>query len=54
MSPSVKKIPIGLARVRKEIAPPGKVFKSKKDEQRKRAKDELRRELKESFKRKSI
>ena len=54
MSPPAKKIPIGLARLRKEIPPPGKVFKSKKDEQRKRAKAELRRELKESFKRNSI
>lgn len=54
MSPSAKKIPLGLARVRKELPPPGKVFKSKKDEQRKRAKDKLRRELKEFFTHKSI
>ena len=54
MSPFAKKLPVGLARLRKALPPPGKVFKSKKDEQRKRAKDKLRRELKESFTRKSI
>lgn len=48
-----QRIPPGLARVRKEIPPPGKIFKSKKREQRKRAKEELRQELKESLPRKS-
>ncbi|MDP9129034.1 MAG: hypothetical protein M3N35_01485 [Candidatus Binatota bacterium] len=46
MSPSEKKIPIGLAKVRKELPPPGKILKSKKDVLRKRAKAELSRELK--------
>jgi hypothetical protein len=45
----VKKIPIGLARVRKELPPPGRIIKSKKTKRRKRAKDELREELKGSF-----
>ena len=53
MNPSAKKIPIALARVRKEIPPPGKIFKSKKTERRKRAKEELRQELRESLTRKS-
>jgi len=44
-----KKISIGLARVRKEIPPPGKIFVSKKHEARKLAKEQLRRELKESL-----
>jgi hypothetical protein len=48
LSPSLKKIPIGLARVRKEIPPPGKIFKSKKTEGRKRAKEKLRREIQEA------
>jgi hypothetical protein len=48
LSPAAKKIPPGLARVRKELPPPGKVLKSKKDGLRKRAKAELRRALKES------
>jgi hypothetical protein len=38
------KIPSGLARVRKEIPPPGKVFESKKSKQ---GKAELRRQLME-------
>jgi hypothetical protein len=42
-----KKIPSGLARVRKEIPPPGKIFESKKSKQRKRGKAELRRQLME-------
>lgn len=46
MSPVAKKIPIGLAKVRKQLPPPGKILKSKKDLLRKRAKAELRRELK--------
>jgi hypothetical protein len=41
-----KKIPIGLARLRKALPPPGKVVKSKKDVLRKRAKAELSRQLK--------
>ena len=41
-----KKIPIGLARVRKELPPPGRIIESKKAKRRKRAKDELREELK--------
>jgi hypothetical protein len=48
-----KKIPPGLARVRKEIPPPGKIFKSKKSDQRQRRKVELRQELKEHPPRKS-
>jgi len=40
-----KRVPIGLARVRKELPPPGKIFKSKKTESRKRAKEKLQREL---------
>ena len=47
MSPAPKKIPIGLAKVRKELPPPGKILQSKKDLLRKRAKAELRREFKE-------
>ena len=47
MSPAPKKIPISLAKVRKELPPPGKILQSKKDLLRKRAKAELRRELKE-------
>ena len=46
MSPSAKKIPIGLAKVRQELPPPGKILKNKKAVLRKRAKAELRRELK--------
>jgi len=49
LSPAPKKIPIGLAKVRKELPPPGKILKSKKDLLRKRTKAELRRELKESL-----
>jgi hypothetical protein len=48
-----KKVPPGLARVRKEIPPPGKIFKSKKSDQRKRSKEELRQELKKATLRKS-
>lgn len=46
MKTTVKKIPIGLAKVRKELPPPGKVLQTKKDAQRRRAKAELRRQLK--------
>jgi hypothetical protein len=44
-----KKIPQGLARVRKAIPPPAKVFKSKKSETRQRSKKDLRQQLKESL-----
>jgi hypothetical protein len=47
-----KRIPLGLARVRKELPPPGQIFKSKKKDNRKQSKAELRRELQESFLRK--
>jgi hypothetical protein len=44
-----KTIPPGLARVRKEIPPPGKIFKDKSKKSRKRSREELREELKESL-----
>jgi hypothetical protein len=47
-----RRIPRGLARVRKELPPPGKIFKSKKKDNRKQLKEELRRELQGSFLRK--
>jgi hypothetical protein len=50
---SSRKVPLGLARVRKEIPPPGKVFESKKSDRRKQAKEDLRRELKETLPHKS-
>jgi len=46
LTPSSKRIAPGLARVRKELPPPGRIIESKKAEQRKRAKEKLRRELK--------
>jgi hypothetical protein len=49
LSSSAKKIPLGLARVRKQLPPPGRIFKSKKTEQRKRSKERLRRELNETL-----
>ena len=49
MSLAVKKIPIGLAKVRKQLPPPGKTLKNKKDVLRKRAKAEVRRALKEQL-----
>jgi len=49
LSPLAKKIPIGLAKVRKELPPPGKILQTKKDVLRKRAKAELRREIKEQM-----
>jgi hypothetical protein len=49
LSPSAKKIPIGLAKVRKELPPPGKILQNKKDVLRKRAKAELRREIKQQL-----
>jgi hypothetical protein len=48
----IKRIPPGLARVRKELPPPGQIFKSKKKDGRRQSKAELRRELQESFLRK--
>jgi hypothetical protein len=48
-----KKIPPGLARVRKELPPPAKVFKEKRKDTRKRSKEKLQRELRESLPRKS-
>jgi len=47
LSPISKRIPRRLALVRKELPPPGKIFKSKKADRRKLAKELLRRELKE-------
>ena len=45
-----KRVPQGLARVRKELPPPPKVFKSKKAASRRQLKEDLRKELKESQK----
>jgi hypothetical protein len=39
----------GLARVRKELPPPGKIFKSKKKDNRQQSKEKLRRQLRESL-----
>lgn len=44
-----KRIPQGLARVRKELPPPAKIFQSKKKDNRKNWKEKLRRELQESL-----
>lgn len=44
----IKRIPPALAQVRKELPPPGKIFKSKKDESRKRAKEKLHQEFKKT------
>jgi len=41
-----KRIPPGLAKVRKELPPPARIFKSKKDESRKRSKEKLCQEFK--------
>jgi hypothetical protein len=46
-------MPPGLARVRKELPPPGKIFKSKKKDNRQQSKEILRRELRESLRPKS-
>jgi len=46
---AAKKVPPGLARVRKEIPRPGKIFASKRTISRKRAKENLRRELEDSI-----
>jgi hypothetical protein len=48
-----KKISPGLARVRKEVPPPSKIFRSKKNVQRQRRKAELRQELKANLSRSS-
>ena len=53
MSPASKTIPIGPARVRKELPPPGKIFKSKRKDSRKRAKEKLQREVDETLPRQS-
>jgi hypothetical protein len=45
----IRRISLGLARVRKELPPPGQIFKSKKEDNRKQSKADLRRELQESF-----
>jgi len=49
LSRAAKKIPIGLAKLRRELPPPGRIMKNKKDVLRKRAKAELRRALKEQL-----
>ena len=53
MTAAPKRIPPGLARVRKELPPPGKIFKSKRNISRKQAKEKLQKELKESVQHKS-
>ena len=45
----IRRIPLGLARVRKELPSPGQIFKSKKKDGRKQSKAELRRELQDSL-----
>jgi hypothetical protein len=45
----IRRIPLGLARVRKELPPPGQIFKSKKKAGRTQSKAELRQELQESL-----
>jgi hypothetical protein len=40
-----KRMPPGLARVRKQLPPPGKIFKSKNKDNRQQSKEKLRREL---------
>jgi hypothetical protein len=45
-------MPPGLARVRKELPPPAKIFQSKKKDSRKNWKEKLRRELQENILRK--
>ena len=42
-----RRVPPVLARVRKQLPPPGRIFKSKKAESRKRAKEKLYQELRE-------
>jgi hypothetical protein len=53
LSPTVKKISASLARVRKELPPPGKMIQSKKSQWRKHAKEELHQELKLTLRRDS-
>jgi hypothetical protein len=53
LSPTVKKSPAGLARVRRELPPPGKIIQSKKSQRRKHAKEEPRQELKLTLRRDS-
>jgi len=43
----IRRIPQGLARVRKELPPPAKIFRSKKKDNRKQRKEKLRRDLQE-------
>jgi hypothetical protein len=43
-----KRIPPGLAKVRKQLPPPAKIFKTKKDESRKQAKEKLHQEFRKS------
>jgi hypothetical protein len=49
LTATTKKIPAGLAKVRKAMPPPGKIFKSKHTDSRKRAREKLQRELEESL-----
>ena len=42
-----KRVPLPLKRVRKAIAPPGRIFENKKTYHRKRAKSELEQRLRE-------
>jgi hypothetical protein len=46
-----RRVPPGLARVRKELPPPVKVLNSKKSESRHHAREKLRREIEELPKR---
>jgi hypothetical protein len=48
LNKSPKRVPLALAKVRKELPPPAKVFKDKHKETRKRSKETLRQGLKES------
>jgi hypothetical protein len=42
-------MPPGLGRLRKELPPPGRIFKNEKKDNRKRSKEKLRREWRESL-----
>jgi hypothetical protein len=44
-----KRIPAGLAQVRKAVPPPSRIIETRKGIHRRRAKEELRRELKEAL-----
>jgi hypothetical protein len=48
LKPPTKRIPPGLAKVRKQLPPPAKIFKDKKKESRKSAREKILRELKEA------